>query len=104
MGVQLSRAPAPQPDPPPQPLPEPGTGEMRMIAACALRAQALRRAADQASPLQAERAVVEYGAAVALERAAHMWADGADSDAQRWMAAAQNSLSAALIPIPWNTR
>jgi hypothetical protein len=99
MGVQLSRGPSPRSPSPPS---GPNTGELRMIAACALRAQTLRSSADAASPLQSERAVVEYGAAAALERAAHMWADGSHGDARSWMAAAENSLVAALVPVPWN--
>lgn len=97
MGVQFSRGPRPHPPP------GPDTGEMQMIAVCALRAQALRRRADSASPLQVERAVVEYGAAAALERAAHLWADREDEDARQWMAGAENTLVAALIPVPWTT-
>ncbi|MEV6401078.1 hypothetical protein AB0M39_40950 [Streptomyces sp. NPDC051907] len=101
MGVQITRGPSPQSHPPPPLL---GAEGKRMVTVCALRAQTLRRSADQASPLQAERAVLEYGAAVALDRAASLWADCADGQARSWMAAAENALAAALVPIPWTRR
>jgi hypothetical protein len=68
---------------------------------CSVHAQALRRSAEQASPLQTERAVLEYGAAAGLERAAHHWLAGERELAQGWMRAAANVLAAALIDVPW---
>lgn len=95
MGVRLDRPP-----PPPPPL---GSLEMQWVGTCALRAQTLRHRADAASPLQAERAVVEYGAAAALERAAHLWSQGDQGEALAWMAAAEHTLRGALIPVPWGS-
>jgi len=69
--------------------------------ACSVHAQALRLSADGASPLQAERAVVEYGAAVALEKAADYWRTGDHELARMWMRAAGSQLAAALIDVPW---
>lgn len=98
MSVQIQRAPAP---PPFVPLTQEGVG---MVTVCSLRAQTLRRLADLTrSPLHAERAAVQYGAAAVLERAAVMWSNGQDGDARGWMAAAENSLAAALVPVPWAT-
>lgn len=70
-------------------------------AHCSAHAQALRLSAEGASPLQAERAVVEYGAAAALDRAAGLWLSGDDRAAQAWVAAAGAQLAAALLPVPW---
>lgn len=89
MGISLAR-----PSPPP-----PLTDQWALT--CSVHAQALRLGAAQASPLQAERAVVEYGAAVAMERAATHWHQDEQYEAQVWMRAAEHALSAALIPVPW---
>ncbi|MFC4328266.1 hypothetical protein ACFPC0_10560 [Streptomyces andamanensis] len=93
MGVSLIR----QPRPPGQPA----DGTRLLVHLCALHGQSLRRRAETASPLQAERALTEYGAAAALEQAAQHWADGDIRAARAWMAAAENALSAALLPVPW---
>lgn len=90
MGVSLAR-----------PSPERDT-QQQWALHCSTHAQALRMSANQASPLQTERAVVEYGAAVALERAAGLWLDGEGELAQVWMRSAANVLAAALIEVPWH--
>lgn len=91
MGVSLARPPnAPQ-------CPEEG----QWVRLCALYAQSLRQSAEGAGPLQAERAVAEYGAAAALERAAQGWADGDAGAARSWMAAAEHALVSVLLPVPW---
>lgn len=77
------------------------TVEVQWIGLCGLRAASLRKEAERANSLQTERAVIQYGAAAALERAAHAWASGEESDARSWMAAAENTLAAALVPVPW---
>lgn len=68
---------------------------------CALRSQTMRHAAEAATPLQAERAVVQYGAGAALERAAVAWSQRDEEVARTWERAAESQLLLALIPIPW---
>lgn len=68
---------------------------------CSVHAQALRLSADGASVLQAERAVIEYGAATGLERAAEAWRTGDYGLARVWMNAAAAQLANALIEVPW---
>ncbi len=85
----------------PQPSPYAASGEIRWMELCGLRAQTLRQAADRAGPHQEERAATQYGAAAAYERAATAWAAGDDALGMRWMDAADNTLRAALLPVPW---
>ncbi|MFF9265784.1 hypothetical protein [Streptomyces longwoodensis] len=75
--------------------------EQEQALLCGVHAQALRLSAEGASPLQTERAVLEYGAAAGLERAAHHWLSGEHDLAQGWMQAAANVLASALIDVPW---
>lgn len=88
MGISLAR-----------PSPQPVVCDWALL--CSVHASALRRSADGANPLQAERAVVEYGAAVALDRAADYFRSGDHELARVWVRAAGNQLAAALIEVPW---
>lgn len=81
--------------------PSPQTAAQQWATLCSAHATALRQHADGASPLQAERAVTEYGAAVALDKAAAHWLTGDHELGRVWLRAAENTLAAALIPVPW---
>lgn len=68
---------------------------------CALRSQSLRHAAEAATPLQAEHAIVQYGAGAALERAAVAWSRQERDVAQAWERGAESQLLLALGCVPW---
>jgi hypothetical protein len=100
MGINAAREDPPGLHGPPA-APPPDTVEVLWIGTCGVRAQALRGSAMGASQYQAERAVIELGAAAALDHASYLWAGGRDGEAVAWMRAAENVLASALIPIPW---
>lgn len=74
---------------------------VRQEMQCALRGQTLRLAAQRAGAEEADRAVVQYGAGAALDRAATAWSFGHHAEATAWMRAAESQLLLAGIPIPW---
>jgi hypothetical protein len=82
--------------------PSPRSPAQQWAVLCSTHAQALRLSADGASQLQAERAVVEYGAAVAMDKAAVYWSNGRPELARVWMRAAASQLAAVLIEAPWH--
>lgn len=105
MGTNLAPGAPPglAPGQPPAPAGPLSTVELEWISVCGARASQLRASATSASALQAERAVIEWGAAAALDQAAFLWAAGNDEHATALMRAAEATLAWALIPAPWRS-
>lgn len=62
----------------------------------------LRAQADSAAPHFAERASAQYGAACCYERAIKEWNFDQFATGEVWMRAAEQMLSAAMVPAPWH--
>mgnify|MGYP003575484458 CR=1 FL=1 len=80
----------------------PAHTRVTMVAECTARMLWLRDQADGAPPHFAERAGAQYAAAACYERAVREWNRTQMEAAGTWMRAAEQMLSAHVVPAPWH--